>query len=153
MALASALNSGIDVYSSVGNTSAQGVLFPASMTAENSPVPLKAMYPYAVVSVAAVDEADLKAPFSAWGSLVDVTAPGTNIYAALPNGNYGWWSGTSMATAVASGVGSLAVSIEGRRGQATGVVETAVDIDSLNPGYSGMLGFGRLKAYKTSRRR
>lgn len=50
------------------------------------------------------------ANYSSYGkNTVTVAAPGTSIYSSLPNNNYGYISGTSMATAVVSGeVGLLA---------------------------------------------
>jgi thermitase len=46
-------------------------------------------------------------PSSNWGLVVDVSAPGERIFSSLPNGRYGEMTGTSQATAFASGVAAL----------------------------------------------
>lgn len=59
-----------------------------------------------VISVGAINEARLRAPFSNTGEHIDLSAPGTNILSTLPmtksvqrrEAEYGAWSGTSMAT-------------------------------------------------------
>jgi len=108
-ALQFALAMGVEVYSSAGNTSGADVLFPANM--ENEPLPyFLGWVPPAfvgVVAVAAPGSDGSLADFSAHGDEVDIAAPGVDVYGALPGGMWGWWSGTSMATAVASGSASL----------------------------------------------
>ncbi len=48
---------------------------------------------------------------SNWGKKkVTVAAPGENIYSTLPDGRYGYMSGTSQATAFVSGVAALLLS-------------------------------------------
>lgn len=45
--------------------------------------------------------------FSNYGGMVDVAAPGTDIYSTMPGGSYDLLSGTSMASPMAAGVASL----------------------------------------------
>ena len=45
--------------------------------------------------------------FSNYGSIVDVAAPGSDIFSTIPNQGYGSISGTSMASPMAAGVASL----------------------------------------------
>ncbi len=54
------------------------------------------------ITVASSTKSDARSSFSNWGTLVDVVAPGSSIYASYPNGSsnnyYTYLSGTSMAS-------------------------------------------------------
>lgn len=56
-----------------------------------------ALYPE-VISVGAIDSNYTRAPFSSTGNELDLMAPGVNILSTTMDGNYGFLSGTSMAT-------------------------------------------------------
>jgi subtilisin family serine protease len=61
-----------------------------------------------IISVAATDHNDLKAPFSNWGATtVDLGAPGVNIFSTTPGNSYESHDGTSMATPHVAGVAGL----------------------------------------------
>jgi len=75
-------------------------------------------YPAAYVNCIAVaatgDDDDARALYSNYGAWVDIAAPGSDIYSTLPNhnnligtNNYGYLSGTSMATPHVAGVAAL----------------------------------------------
>ncbi|GAB6910077.1 Thermitase (modular protein) [Desulfosarcina cetonica] len=104
-----------------------------------------------VLSVAATDHKDVKAGFSNYGSSVDVSAPGVNIYSTVPNDTYGSKDGTSMACPLVAGLAGLIWSrnptlthLEVRT-----IIENNCDnINALNPGYNGKLGKGRINAYR-----
>lgn len=51
-----------------------------------------------VVAVAASNALDDKAPFSNYGSRIDISAPGISILSTAPSGTYIFHDGTSMAT-------------------------------------------------------
>ncbi|MEN3046656.1 MAG: S8 family peptidase [Candidatus Hydrothermales bacterium] len=111
------------------------------------------MYPATlkgVIAVAASMPNDVRATFSNYGDSVDVTAPGVSIWSTVLNNDYDSWDGTSMASPNAAGVCALIKSyfpsispIEVER-----YLEGGADkIDSLNPGYAGLLGSGRVNAH------
>jgi len=61
-----------------------------------------------ILSVGATDRHGMLMDLSNYGlHTVDLAAPGKNIYSTLPNGQYGYMTGTSQATAFASGVAAL----------------------------------------------
>ncbi|MFQ5641315.1 MAG: S8 family serine peptidase, partial [bacterium] len=126
------------------------VLFAAG--AENSSDPCHgypASYP-PVVAVAATDHKDEKAPFSNYGDWVDVSAPGVNIWSTVIDG-YQTWNGTSPACAHASGVAALLFSANPNWTGAQVRVQLLAgtdNIDAMNPGFEGLLGTGRVNAYK-----
>ena len=60
-----------------------------------------------LIAVAASTMDDRLALFSSRGSWIQVAAPGQAILSTLPNGRYGTWSGTSMATPIVAGEAAL----------------------------------------------
>lgn len=104
-----------------------------------------------VTAVAATDSGDQVPYWTFYGSWVDVCAPGVSIYNTFWNDTYGTSSGTSMS-------GPLVVGVAGLLRSADPDIDsdefefrmrtTSDDIDSLNPGYEGWLGGGRLNAYR-----
>jgi hypothetical protein len=107
-----------------------------------------------VISVAATDQSDRKATFSNFGSTVDVSAPGVNIWSTVPNDSYGFKDGTSMAAPHVAGLAALIWS-RNETLSATEVREiiedTTDNIDARNPGFVGQLGTGRINAYRALR--
>jgi thermitase len=59
------------------------------------------------LAVGATDVDDDDAPYSNWGTWVDIAAPGTDIYSTWIGSSYNTISGTSMATPHVAGVAGL----------------------------------------------
>lgn len=110
-----------------------------------------------VIAVAALDQQDRKAIFPTWGSNfgsnVDVSAPGVNIWSTVLVNNYGFKSGTSMA---APHVAGLAALVWSRNRSLTNqqvrqvIQDTCDNIDAANPGFIGQLGRGRINAFQAT---
>ena len=104
-----------------------------------------------VLSVTAVDSEDKKAGFSNFHNTIDVSAPGVDIISTIPDNQYSYLSGTSMAAPVASGVAALVCEQypEYKPIQIIQQIKSTTDnIDTLNPYLNGMLGTGRVNALK-----
>ncbi len=132
-ALAYATSHNVVVVAAAGNTGTQMPLYPSGDPN--------------VLTVAATDASDCLAPFSAYGTFINVTAPGVNIYSSYYNDDYALWSSTSMATPFVSGEAALLRALHPNDG--VGVIDarvegSAVPIDALNPAYAGDLGAGRI---------
>lgn len=98
-ALAWAASQGVLVVAAAGNEGLNSDFFhfyPANYDLPN------------IISVGATDREGQLLKMSNHGiHTVDVAAPGRNIYSTLPNGNHGFMSGTSQATAFVSGAAVL----------------------------------------------
>ncbi len=134
------------LHESIEYATAQGVLVVAAAGNEGGDAP---QYPAAyaeTLAVTAVDAGNHKARFANFNSWVDVAAPGVGITSTIigPEGNgFASWSGTSMATSFVSGAAALgkskwpgitAAALQSR------LIDTAVDIDSVNRDYAEQVG-------------
>ncbi|MCP4582014.1 MAG: S8 family serine peptidase [candidate division Zixibacteria bacterium] len=103
-----------------------------------------------VLAVASTDPNDHKSGFSNYNPWVDISAPGSNIYATWGTTGYSNLSGTSMSSPVVAGAVAL---VKAQNPDATpdfltnSIMGAADDIDELNPQYAGMLGAGRLNIH------
>ncbi|HDS29906.1 MAG TPA: hypothetical protein ENN67_02555, partial [Firmicutes bacterium] len=144
-----AWNSGTVIVAAAGNSNSSQPFYPAA--AQN------------VISVAATTNNDTKASFSNYGSTIDVSAPGLQIVSSYfythsgdpwsvpENQRYASLSGTSMACPQVSGLVGLVASYFPTYSQAEladQVIFTADNIDAQNPQYVGLLGSGRINAYR-----
>jgi subtilisin family serine protease len=161
-AITRAYNAGVIVVAAAGNEREEDQGYDLDVTP---------MYPACddgpnnmVIGVAATDAIDQKAPFSSYGKkCVDISAPGvsffsTAVYAPTKKmgSTYmdqyysGYWSGTSMATPVVTGVLALIEGINpGAKMQEVKdvLLATADNINRLNPDFINRLGSGRVNAY------
>ena len=102
-----------------------------------------------VIAVAATNSSNQKAWFSNYGSWVDISAPGENIYSTTVGNSYGYKSGTSMASPLVAGLVGLMRSLNPGmppEDVKNCLFSTAVNIDASNPDYIGLLGAGRIDA-------
>jgi subtilisin family serine protease len=131
-AIENARSLGVRVITSAGNEGDEDFGFPSS--------------PLVVTSV---DRHDARADFATYGAPVDLCAPGVDLQGGYPSSNpdTATWSGTSFSTAIVSGAFALVKALHPTwDGEAVfaRLVETAVPVDALNPGFEGALGSGRL---------
>lgn len=143
-------------YSSFGETVinnawSAGTIVVASMGNNMFNVPrYPASYDNAV-AVPSTDPNDLKSGFSNYHSTADVCAPGSNILSTVYNNSYTLMSGTSMSAPITAGTVGLI-----RSRYPSWTVQQVVDrlilgVDSIyniNQQYLGLLGSGRINAFK-----
>ncbi|KJJ84953.1 Peptidase S8 and S53, subtilisin, kexin, sedolisin domain protein [Candidatus Omnitrophus magneticus] len=99
-------------------------------------------------TVGAVDSNNEICYFSNYGYKIDVVAPGQDILSTIRYEDYGYLSGTSMATPMVSGVAALIASRNPNFSPqeiAQKIRFSAVDLG--DPGYDKYYGFGLLDAY------
>ncbi|MCH9673421.1 MAG: S8 family serine peptidase [Gammaproteobacteria bacterium] len=100
-----------------------------------------------IVTVSATTSADVRASWSNYGPIVDVSAPGVSIYTTNRSGSYNAWSGTSFASPATAGVVALimAANPELSPAEVQSVLEqSAVDLDA--DGWDPQYGHGRVDA-------
>ena len=137
-----AWNNGTIICASAGNGDANGIgqnwaRYPASYNN--------------VVSVAASTNTDVKTIFSNYHSTVDITGPGQDIISTIYNDSYTNLSGTSMSSPVVAGTVALIWSKYPTWTQQQVYDRLLLGVDSiyaLNPTYVGLLGTGRVNAFK-----
>jgi subtilisin family serine protease len=137
----------------VDNAVAAGVLISVAAGNSNSQSPTYLSQRGDCLSVAATDSNDVRASFSNYGSWIDVSAPGVGIFSTyrqhLGEHTYTTMSGTSMAAPCCVGVAGLLKAQDPSRYcvEIKELLKTWADpIDSLNPGFEGLLGTGRINA-------
>ena len=130
-----AMSKGALVVCAAGNDNSSEAFYPADYDG--------------VLSVAATDQNDHRASFSNYGHGIGVCAPGSGIYSTWQPNTYATLSGTSMASPLTAGVAALVAgkfpsyTPEQVREQ---VRVNCDDISSLNPGFTNLLGRGRINA-------
>jgi len=102
-----------------------------------------------IIAVAATNQNDGLASFSNYGVVsVDVGAPGVNIYSTIPDDDYGYMHGTSMATPFVTGLAALLKAHNPDYtylGIKNNIIENVDELDSLA---GKVVSGGRINAYK-----
>jgi subtilisin family serine protease len=129
---------GVILVAAGGNSNTDPLMYPAQMSN--------------VAGVVAVTNGDVKTAISNYGKAADLSAPGYGLWAAHPNHKLAYVTGTSYASPLVAAEAALVIDSYQRmfRGTAnlsyiTFRMNLAVQpIDSLNPGFAGKLGHGRI---------
>lgn len=137
--LHSAIQDAVNKYGAVvvagaGNDNSDALFYPAAYDE--------------VLAVAGTDKQDARVATSNYGTWVDVSAPGQEIYTTA-SGGYAESSGTSLASPFAAGLAALLRSLYPNWSESlvrAQIKNTADNLDGINPGYVGKLGSGRINA-------
>ena len=140
------MNGGLCIFA-YGNNGEEGKFYPGCLDD--------------VVAVGAMAPDGSVAYYSNYDEAVDVTAPGGlmdngsqyGVLSTLPNGQYGYNEGTSMACPHVSGIAALILSKYGNPNFSNETLRTLLttsvnDLYTQNPDYVGKMGSGYIDAYK-----
>jgi subtilisin family serine protease len=130
-----AASKGVVVIAAAGNDDTSFPVYPAALDY--------------VIGVSATDRDDHITDFSNFGSYIDLSAPGEDIYSTFPKSSYRSLDGTSMATPVVSGVAALVLSKNPllTRTEVENILKKSV-VDLYSRGWDYFYGYGRVDAYK-----
>lgn len=103
----------------------------------------------AIITVGATDSTDQRASWSAYGPIVDLTAPGVSIWTTSAGGTYSTVSGTSFSSPLTAGVVALMLSANPalQPSQVDSILAATAD-DLGTPGRDDSFGYGRVNAYR-----
>lgn len=126
---------------------AEGAVLVAAAGNNSGPVLYPAAYPE-VIAVGAVDDDDLRASFSSYGSEISVTAPGVLVWSTRMSSSlndYARSSGTSFAAPFVSGLAGLILSIDSSLSPAEveAIIQQGAE-DLGEPGWDPYYGWGRI---------
>ena len=123
----------------------QGIIVVAS--AGNGGPSAKPAYPAAlpgVIAVTAVDKGEGVFRMANRGSYIDLAAPGVGIFTTAPDNSFSVSSGTSLATAYATGVIALLLSVKRNGFRPNLLNDTAIDLGKS--GWDEDYGYGLISA-------
>ena len=100
-----------------------------------------------IITVGGTTSTDARASWSAYGPIVDVTAPGASIYTTARGGAYGAYSGTSFASPLTASVVALMLSANPalQPSQVDSILASSSD-DLGTAGRDDYFGHGRINA-------
>jgi len=127
----------------------KGAIVVAAAGNEGGPFPsYPAAYP-GVITVSALTGTGALASFSSYGYFADLAAPGVRILSTLPHGDYGYLSGTSMASPLVAGSTALLLA---RHPEADGwqIVKTFQETASPVPGHEELRAVHTARALEAS---
>ncbi len=104
------------------------------------------------VAVAATNSSNQHASFTNYGTWIDISAPGDNIYSTVPFGNYAYMSGTSMSCPLTAGLVTLmrCQFPTETNAQIIQRLYDAADAMPSDPYYNnGWMGAGKINAYNS----
>ena len=130
-----AYNMGLLIVAAAGNEASNVKIYPAAYSE--------------VIAVTATDSNDAPAGFTSFGSWVEVSAPGVNIFSTVQNDSYAYMSGTSMACPHVAGVAALIWSQfqSATRDWVRAQLRSTAD-DLGSSGFDEYYGYGRVNAEK-----
>lgn len=126
-----AVNKGVLVVAAAGNDGYSNIRFPAGYES--------------VIAVGSITSNNERSVFSDYGSMLDVVAPGENVYSTVPGG-YERKSGTSMSAPYVSGLAAVLWSIPGNNNARlveSEIEQSARDLGKL--GWDPQFGFGLIR--------
>lgn len=122
---------GVIFVKSAGNNYGDSISYPGNYCSE-------------VLTVGSIGSNGNRSSFASVGSMMDVVAPGANIWSTIPNNSTGYMSGTSMAAPHVAGLAALILS---RNPSLSG--QQVRNIIESNTKKVGTLNYGTLKANGT----
>ena len=101
-----------------------------------------------VIAVGAVDSTRSHASFSNYGTGLDISAPGVQIYSTMGGGSYQSLSGTSTAAPYVAGIAGLMLSVNpALTAEDIGTVINSTAADISRAGYDTLTGWGIVDAF------
>jgi thermitase len=146
-----AFSKGVIVVASSGNTYNTNLTYPAA----NARVANTLGYGLIGVGSVGTTNLDVKSDFTAYGTNLEMVAPGEGIFSAFPNNQTAQATGTSFATPMVTAGVALALgqgTLLNANDLAAAMVQTADTINTANPSWLGLLGSGRLNLEKFVRK-
>lgn len=144
-----------DELAAIREAASHNILFVAAAGNERANSDLLRYYPADydctnILSVTAFDQNRVLLARANYGeTTVDIAAPGKDIHSTLPGGRYGRLSGTSQATAFASGVAALVLAKSGPRVSPEWIIDTIVRTGDADPKLIGKTKYRvRLNTYR-----